>query len=140
MQHVHDQHVGLSTPFRLCDQVRECREEIQKIKTLTLEDELDHIFVLMASDRDKRIVSEYYGWRGVGGQTLETLSHKFSLSRERIRQICSKAIRRNSQGAYAPAIDKASTQVTARAGPGKSSRPAAAASRPLRASSHGDNP
>ncbi len=102
-----ERRVGLSAPFRLCDQVSQLREEIERLKALSLEEELDQLFAPSVKDRDRQIVAEYYGWRGSGGHTLETLSKKFDLSRERIRQICIKAIRGNRNAVFAPSLDRA---------------------------------
>ena len=59
-------------------------------------------------DRDRQIVVQYFGWDGHGRRTLEALGREYGLTRERIRQICSRAVKqqRNVE-AFAPVLDRA---------------------------------
>ena len=53
-----------------------------------LEDELLYIFCsLVRTDRNKKIVTKFYGWDGRGKRTLEKIGEEFGLTRERVRQI-----------------------------------------------------
>jgi hypothetical protein len=74
---------------------------------LPLEEELIQIFSSHTSDRDRQIVAEYHGWDGSGGHTLEELGQKHGLSRERIRQVCVRAVKRNRRvKVFAPVLDR----------------------------------
>ena len=95
-------------PVHLYEQVCEVRHGVEELTKVNLEEELIQIFSPLASQRDKQVVAEYYGWDGGGGHTLEELGKKYGLSRERIRQVCVRAIKRN-RGAkvFAPVLDRA---------------------------------
>jgi hypothetical protein len=95
-------------PLRLCEQLRELRQQIRQLTRLCLEEELAQIFAPSAGGRDRQIVAQYYGWDGRGGRTLEQLGKKYGLSRERIRQVCVRTIQRDgSQTVFAPVLDRA---------------------------------
>ena len=95
-------------PVRLGEQIDELCNRIRQLTELPLEDELIAIFAPGFNQRDRQIVSEYYGWDGDGGHTLEHLGRKYGLSRERIRQICVRAIKRNHDTiVFAPVLDRA---------------------------------
>ena len=95
-------------PVHLCRQIRELCETIGRLSELPLEEELIQIFAPSSSERDRQIVAEYYGWDGEGGHTLEELGTRYGLSRERIRQVCVRAIKRNRDTVvFAPVLDRA---------------------------------
>jgi hypothetical protein len=108
VDHILSRHLDPPDPFRLYEQVCEVRRGVSQLIHLPLEEELIQIFSPVFTGRDKQIVAEYYGWDGQGGHTLEDLGHKYGLSRERIRQVCVRAIKRN-RGAkvFAPVLDRA---------------------------------
>ncbi|HYW78716.1 MAG TPA: sigma factor-like helix-turn-helix DNA-binding protein [Thermoguttaceae bacterium] len=94
--------------IRLAQQIREFREQVAHLTGLLLEDELVQIFVPTYKSRDQQIVAEYYGWDGQGGRTLEELGCKYDLSRERIRQVCVRAIKQiRDTVVFAPVLDRA---------------------------------
>jgi len=94
-------------PLRLYEQICEVHRRIEELIGRTLEDELIEIFCPAARGRDREIVTRYYGWDGSGGHTLEELGRRYGLSRERIRQVCVRALKRN-RGAkvFAPVLDR----------------------------------
>ncbi len=95
-------------PLGAREQIGEIRQTIRSLGDLPLEVELMQIFAPTFSQRDRQILAEYYGWDGHGGHTLEELGQKYSLSRERIRQICVRAIKRNRDSVvFAPVLDRA---------------------------------
>ncbi|MHC4177772.1 MAG: sigma factor-like helix-turn-helix DNA-binding protein [Planctomycetota bacterium] len=97
-----------SDPLRLCEQIGELRDKIRLLNKLPLEEELIQIFVPASRARDRQIVAEYYGWDGRRGRTLEELGRKHGLSRERIRQVCARAIKHSRGTAvFAPVLDRA---------------------------------
>ncbi len=94
-------------PPHFLEQLVELRETIRQLSESPLEEELMQIFAPGFSSRDQQIVAEYYGWDGGGGHTLEQVGRKYALSRERIRQICSRAIKRNRNTVvFAPVLDR----------------------------------
>ncbi|MBN2473868.1 MAG: hypothetical protein JXB62_04635 [Pirellulales bacterium] len=94
-------------PARLREQIRELRQKISELSELPLEEELTQIFAPSFSARDRRIVAEYYGWDGRGNHTLEELGRQYDLSRERIRQICVRAVKRGRDAhVFAPVLDR----------------------------------
>lgn len=95
-------------PLRLREQIVEVRDKIGRLGRLPLEEELVQLFAPGPRDRDRQIVAEYYGWDGQGGRTLEEVGRKHGLSRERIRQVCSRAIKQNlGKAVFAPVLDRA---------------------------------
>jgi len=102
-------------PLRLYEQICEVHRRIVELTQLPLEEELIQIFSPHASARDRQIVAEYYGWDGGGGHTLEDLGQKYGLSRERIRQVCVRAVKRNRRTkVFAPVLDRALTFIACR--------------------------
>ena len=95
-------------PLRLYERLCEVRRRAQELTEKSLEDELVEIFSPTGRGRDREIVALYYGWDGRGGHTLEELGQHYGLSRERIRQVCVRAVKRN-RGAkvFAPVLDRA---------------------------------
>ncbi len=88
-------------------QLAELRSAINRLSKLPLEEELEEIFAVSDS-RDQQIVAQYYGWDGHGSHTLEEVGQRYGLSRERIRQVCARAIKRNQNAAvFAPVLDRA---------------------------------
>jgi len=95
-------------PMRVSEQIRELLDKIAELSNLPLEDELVQIFAPAFNERDRQIVTEYYGWDGRGSHTLEQLGRKYGLSRERIRQVCVRAIKRiRDTEVFAPVLDRA---------------------------------
>ena len=95
-------------PLRLREQIGELRDGIRQFSNLPLEEELVQVFAPACQARDRQILAAYYGWDGRGGRTLEELGRRHGLSRERIRQICARAIKQDRGTAvFAPVLDRA---------------------------------
>jgi len=95
-------------PRGVGERIHFVRDKIRELGDLPLEEELLDIFAPGFSRRDRRIVAEYYGWDGKGGCTLETLGRRYKLSRERIRQICVRAVKQARDApVFAPVLDQA---------------------------------
>jgi hypothetical protein len=104
-----------SDPAQLPEQWKTFRQRIGSIDRLPLETELVEIFAAGFAGRDRKIITRYFGWDGQGQHTLEALGRKYGVSRERIRQICSRAIKqqRNIE-VFAPVLDRAIAFLAAR--------------------------
>jgi len=106
--HVTKRRLDPPDPLRFYEQFCEVRRRITELTQLSLEEELIQLFSPHATSRDRQIVTEYYGWDGRGGHTLEALGQKYGLSRERIRQVCVRAVKRNRRvKVFAPVLDRA---------------------------------
>ncbi len=57
-----------------------------------VESQLNEALALL-TDREAEIISSYFGLNGKHPMTLEEIGEKFSLTRERVRQIKEKCIR-----------------------------------------------
>lgn len=115
VRHVLERRVETPDPLRLYEQIAEVRRRIEQLSTLPLEEELIQIFSPTASGRDRQIVAEYYGWDGSGRHTLEQLGQKYELSRERIRQVCIRAVKRSRRTqVYSPVLDRVLAFITDR--------------------------
>ncbi len=94
-------------PGQLTTRLRQLRQRIEHLGKIDLRQELTEIFSLSASPRDGKIVAAYYGWDGEGGKTLEELGRRYGLSRERIRQVCVRAVKLHRGGrVFAPRLDR----------------------------------
>ncbi len=108
INHVVRRRLDPPDPLRLYEQVCEVRRKLERLTRLSLEEELVQIFSPPGGGRNAQIVAEYYGWDGGGGHTLEELGQKYGLSRERIRQVCVRAVKRNrGSRVFAPVLDRA---------------------------------
>lgn len=95
-------------PAATAARLRQFRQRVDQLRRLPLETELMQIFCPGGSQRDREIVQAYYGWDGDRGRTLEELGRVYDLSRERIRQICIRAVKQNrAVRTFAPTLDRA---------------------------------
>ena len=94
-------------PATLTRQIREIRHRIGELAHLNLGTELAEVFAPDSQARDREIISQYYGWDGGTGRTLEELGQQHGLSRERIRQVCMRAAKQHSHAkVFAPVLDR----------------------------------
>lgn len=116
VSHIIKRRLDPPDPVRLYEQICQLRRRVSELTELSLQQELTDVFspplrgpaAPAGARRDKQIVAEYYGWDGSGGHTLEELGQNYGLSRERIRQVCVRAIKRNRQAkVFAPVLDRA---------------------------------
>ncbi len=64
-----------------------------KLMEQSLKDEVDHGLAIL-SPREVNVISSYYGLKGHKSLTLEEIGEMYGLTRERVRQIKERAIRR----------------------------------------------
>lgn len=64
------------------------------LKTQDLQKTLDKVFNKRFTDREKDVITMFYGLKGHRPHGLEEIGEKFDLTRERVRQIKEKAIRK----------------------------------------------
>lgn len=94
-------------PVRLYDGLSAILDQVERLRQLPLETELAQIFSASTSLRDREIVAAYYGWNGSGRNTLEMLGRRYGLSRERIRQVCVRAVKGvRGTRVFAPVLDR----------------------------------
>ncbi|MHB1037671.1 MAG: DNA-directed RNA polymerase subunit alpha C-terminal domain-containing protein [Pirellulales bacterium] len=96
------------TAGHLSLQIRRFRRSVHLLHHQKLEEELAQVFVPDGSQRNRKIVAQYFGWDGGTGCTLEFLGSQHGITRERVRQICSRAATRKRTGrVFAPVVDRA---------------------------------
>ncbi|MDZ7616861.1 MAG: sigma factor-like helix-turn-helix DNA-binding protein, partial [Patescibacteria group bacterium] len=99
--------LNVTEPFRLTKGIRRLVDELRCFQSLAVEEELRDIFSPSTNERDQRILASYYNWDGSGRHTLEQLGSEYGLSRERIRQICMRCLRRiHGVPIHAPVLDR----------------------------------
>lgn len=95
-------------PVEVRRQILKLHERIEQLGRLPLEEELIQVFAPSANARDRCIIAAYYGWDGKGARTLDQLGKQHGLSRERIRQVCVRAVQRHRNArVFAPTLDRA---------------------------------
>jgi len=83
---------GDSTMLDLISQGEEGSPDL-KLMEQSLKDEVDHGLAIL-SEREVNVISSYYGLKGHKSLTLEEIGEMYGLTRERVRQIKERAIRR----------------------------------------------
>lgn len=79
------------TPADAVNKVLKICDRIERMSSLTLEEELIQIFTSRSSQRNAEIAVGYYGWKDGGQHTLTEIGERFGITRERVRQVCAKA-------------------------------------------------
>lgn len=99
--------------MRCEDDVRAFYKAIADSMRLTIENELIAIVTTEnTSARNKKIVSDYYGFGGKPLTNLESVGRRYKITRERVRQICTPSrIRRLSVPPFAPTLDSALSHI-----------------------------
>ena len=75
---------------------------------MTIEQELIEIFAAGANERNRGILTGYYGWEDGRKHTLAEVGEAFGITRERARQICAKLVKREKPKSIpAPVMERA---------------------------------
>jgi hypothetical protein len=99
----------------LTQEIRAIRRCILQLSQTKLEKELKDLVTVVSGERTAKIVGRYLGWDGLGACTLQTVGNEQGLTRERVRQICSRFLERLPKNRpYLPALDRALRLVEAR--------------------------
>lgn len=82
---------------------------IKALSSQTIEEELTDLFASGAGERNREILTRYYGWKDGRPHTLTEVGSAFGVTRERIRQVCEKLTqrRRHDPALLVPAMDRA---------------------------------
>ena len=93
--------------------IERLQRQLSNITELSLKEELEGIVRAVGSmgdeHRNAQIYMRYFGWDGQGGAVLEEVGGMFGLTRERVRQICSKlnrSFKSQRPSVFAPMLDK----------------------------------
>ncbi len=88
---------------RLSDLVR----AVQTGNRMFLETQLWSLTDGLGGDRDRRIIISHLGWDGKPPRTLEAVGQEHNVTRERVRQICTRIEKVRSSKPFAPVLDRA---------------------------------
>ena len=97
-------------------QIQRLVERIDGLSRLTVEQELLDIFAATPYKRNREILIAYYGWQDGRQHTLTEIGAKFGITRERVRQVCAKLVRKAQRASLnlTPAMDRALALIAAR--------------------------
>ena len=77
-------------PQLLIRRLSELARNIKMASQMSLEEELWSLTDGLGINRDRQIISEYMGWDGKLPRTLESVGQAHKITRERVRQICTR--------------------------------------------------
>jgi hypothetical protein len=90
-------------------------EGMRAARRITLEDELWDVTRELGDERDRRIIVKRFGWEGRPPKTLETVGQRYGITRERVRQICTRVERIQQPDAFLPVLDRVVATIEAAA-------------------------
>jgi hypothetical protein len=99
--------------WQTVDQLRDLREQLEGLNHMALEEELAQLIVAIGENPDRAgMVARYLGWDGQGGATLQAVGDEWGISRERVRQVSSRALKRlRGRSPFLPVLDRAAIYV-----------------------------
>jgi hypothetical protein len=95
--------------------IRDLIEGIRAARHLTLEAELWDVTRELGDERDREIIVRRLGWDGRQPRTLETVGQRYGITRERVRQICTRIEEVQKPQAFLPVLDRVIEITTAAA-------------------------
>jgi hypothetical protein len=96
--------------------IRNLIEGVRAGRHLTLEAELWEVTGELGDERDRHIIVRRLGWDGRRPRTLESVGQRYGITRERVRQICTRVEEIQKPQAFLPALDRI-IQITTAAAP-----------------------
>ncbi len=88
---------------------------IRAARRIRLEDELWEVTRELGNERDRRIIVRRLGWEGRRPKTLEEVGRRYGITRERVRQICTRIEDVQKSHAFLPVLDRGIAMVEAAA-------------------------
>ena len=79
----------------------EIDDPLRKAEISDMHDQLEYVMDQLFDERTKTILKLRFGWNGNDPMTLEQVAHRVGVTRERIRQIQDKALRKMKKSKYA---------------------------------------
>jgi hypothetical protein len=95
--------------------IRDLIEGIRAARHLTLEAELWDVTSELGNERDRQIIVRRFGWDGRQPRILESVGQRYGITRERVRQICTRIEEVQKPQAFLPVLDRAIKITTAAA-------------------------
>lgn len=92
-------------PRILMQRLAELMEAAKAAGRMPLEAELWSLTDGLGSERDRKIIISHLGWDGKPARTLETVGHAYGMTRERVRQICTRIEAVLSSRPFVPVLD-----------------------------------
>jgi hypothetical protein len=88
--------------------LRQVREEIYRLRRKKLEQEFREIVTSVSGGKGVEMTIRYLGWDGTGTRTLQEVGDEVGLTRERVRQVSDRRIRRlRERTVFAPVLERA---------------------------------
>ena len=94
-------------PQLLIRRLSELARNIKMASQMSLEEELWSLTDGLGINRDRQIISEYMGWDGKLPRTLESVGQAHKITRERVRQICTRIERVQNSRPFLPILERA---------------------------------
>jgi hypothetical protein len=87
------------------ERLRTFRSSMDKAKRQSLEAEFVQLLEVVRSERNRRLVARLLGWDGGGSCTLQVAGDEIGLTRERVRQVCARALQTLHGRQFVPVLD-----------------------------------
>jgi hypothetical protein len=88
--------------------LRQIREEIYRCRRKKLEQELREIVASVSGGKGIEMTIRHVGWDGTGTHTLQEVGDQVGLTRERVRQVADRRLRRlGERTVFAPVLERA---------------------------------
>lgn len=81
-------------------------KQIRVARRIPLEAELWDVTGELGDERDRQIIVRRFGWDGRPPRTLESVGQRYGITRERVRQICTRSERVQKSRPFLPVLDR----------------------------------